>query len=311
MGSKEAVLGVDTSNYTTSLALIDPQGNILARAEQLLTVKKGEKGLRQSDALFQHVKNLPDLSEKLFSQCKEYKIVAVCASETPRDAEGSYMPVFRAGTGFARSLAAAMDIPVFFCSHQRGHFLAAAHKTELEGEENFLAWHLSGGTCELLKVTKDSIQIIGGSKDISFGQLLDRAGVALGADFPAGKHLDQIALSQEVQSKAGLSKIPCDGLFFNLSGLETQFLRACDEALTGLLFFRMAECLFDISSKAAELVDCKNILFSGGVSASRYLRENLGKRFPGKQIRAVFGAPDLSADNAVGAALWGGRMFWR
>ena len=52
-----AVLGLDTSNYTTSAAVFDGAGG--CNAGRLLSVRPGELGLRQSDALFQHVKQLP------------------------------------------------------------------------------------------------------------------------------------------------------------------------------------------------------------------------------------------------------------
>ena len=59
MLEKALFLGIDTSNYTTSAALADGDGNIIVNLKRLLPVKEGERGLRQSDALFAHTKNLP------------------------------------------------------------------------------------------------------------------------------------------------------------------------------------------------------------------------------------------------------------
>ena len=59
--SEPLFVGFDTSNYTTSAAVCDADGEVLLNARTLLPVREGERGLRQSDAVFFHVRNLPDL----------------------------------------------------------------------------------------------------------------------------------------------------------------------------------------------------------------------------------------------------------
>ena len=144
-----SVLALDTSNYTTSAAVFD--GREGENVGRLLQVRPGELGLRQSDALFQHVKQLPQLMEQLASQGRLENIQAVGASTRPRAVEGSYMPCFLAGTSQAQCLAYTLGVPFFAFSHQQGHLAAAAWSAGrldlLEGP--FLAWHLSGGTTEL------------------------------------------------------------------------------------------------------------------------------------------------------------------
>ena len=216
------VLGLDTSNYTTSAALFDGErGRNIGR---LLDVRPGELGLRQSDALFQHVKRLPLLLEELLGG-RQGGVQAVGASTCPRAVEGSYMPCFLAGEGQGRGIAAALGVPFYSHSHQQGHLAAAAWsagRPELL-DAPFLAWHLSGGTTELLLVKpKDytvEAEIIGGTSDLSAGQLIDRTGLLLGLQFPAGKALDE--LSRQDGSAVAFS-IRLDGLTFSLSGMENQ-----------------------------------------------------------------------------------------
>ena len=191
-----AVLALDTSNYTTSAAVFD--GRTGCNRSKLLEVRPGELGLRQSEALFQHVRELPGLLEQLEGQGLLDGITAVGASTRPREVEGSYMPCFLAGSSQGRSLAHTLGVPFFAHSHQQGHLAAAAWSAGrldlLDGP--FLAWHLSGGTTELLRVEPQGYsvkgEIIGGTTDISAGQLIDRTGVLLGLDFPAGKALDAL-----------------------------------------------------------------------------------------------------------------------
>lgn len=197
-------LGFDTSNYTTSVAAFDGRNG--RNQSRLLDVKPGELGLRQSDALFAHVKRLPELTEALFSCIDRSAIRAVGVSSRPRAVEGSYMPCFLAGVSVARSLAAALDVPCHLFSHQQGHIAAAlwsSGRLDLM-EQPHLAWHLSGGTTELLLVEPEERNVrvvrIGGTSDISAGQIMDRTGQLLNLPFPSGKALD--ALSQESREAA-------------------------------------------------------------------------------------------------------------
>lgn len=314
---KDLILGIDTSNYTTSVALADRTGACPADLRKLLRVEPGKKGLRQSDALFQHMENLPELIETALNNVEKGRLAAVAVSEKPRPKEGSYMPVFKAGLQFARALTAALDLPLLLFSHQEGHLASAAHNTPLQDCERYLAWQLSGGTCELLDVRPGSIEIIGGSLDISAGQLIDRVGVALRMDFPAGGRMDKLALEASLAQPGLLKKVSSKGTWANLSGLETQALRLLEDKetepreLVGELFARIGECFCHITEKAAEETGCRRVLFAGGVSSSSYLREYAGRRFAGSQIEAVFGERALMSDNAVGIALLGGKSLWQ
>ncbi len=339
------ILAFDTSNYTTSVALIGRDGRIYADRRRMLTVGAGERGLRQSDALFQHGKNLPVLLEELAETGRAGvyaergsagvladAVTAVAVSTRPRSVDGSYMPCFLAGEETARNLAAVLGVPVYAFSHQDGHLAAASCGTALERADSFLAWHLSGGTCELLKWTKEEgATVIGGSLDISFGQLLDRAGVALRFPFPAGKYLDEAALEAaadpDVPAKNGLTKVRVDGMRFNLSGLETQTMRTIDvlsalfdesmnesadaekslrSAIRGLsrdILARLAETVAAATRNAAEESGLTRVLFAGGVSSSAFLRREIARLLP--DLTVAFGDPALSADSAVGIGLLG------
>lgn len=325
------VLGIDTSNYTTSVAITDRNGSIIADRRRLLTVKQGERGLRQSDALFQHMENLPEMLLEIFEQTDKNRIGAVSASSRPRPVEGSYMPVFKSGVNYGKVMAAGLGVPFFAFSHQEGHLEAVRRGSSLSDETEYLAYHLSGGTCELLHVRDRSIEILGGSRDLSFGQVLDRIGVFLGMDFPAGREMDLIAMEmrdklfkpagtaltgQSGKSRGILKKIPIDGLEINLSGIETQCRRELEKGadrdmLIFELFRNISGCLCRLTEKAVEEANCGRMLFTGGVSASRFVREETERYFAGKPLQLVFGDPALSSDNAVGVSFLGGKTLWQ
>lgn len=313
------ILGIDTSNYKTSVALVDKDGQILCNIQQYLEVKKGERGLRQSAALFQHVNNLPNLMEQAFEKLpKDAEIAGVSYSAKPRPVEGSYMPVFNAGASAARSIAAALKVPVFSFSHQEGHIEAVKYYSEMKDCERFISFHFSGGTTEALLVEDGQIEIIGGSKDLAFGQVIDRTGVAMGLDFPCGEEMDKKAcaapkaLTGDKKNNL-LPKIKCPDGYINLSGLETKCQRTVgqvsDEELIVMLFNRISEGIADVTRQLAVKYDIKDILFAGGVSSSAYIRKKLSAEL--KELHICFGEPALSTDNAVGTAILGGYQVWR
>ena len=335
MQNRDFVLGIDTSNYTTSLALTDIDGNIIIDSRKLLTVKQGERGLRQSHALFQHMENLPEMILELFSQTDKDRISAVSAASRPRPIEGSYMPIFKAGVNYGKIMAASLGVPFFEFSHQEGHLEAVRHNSGFSEETEYLAYHLSGGTCELLHVKENEFIIMGGSRDLSFGQVIDRVGVSLGMDFPAGINMDRIAIQQRdklygaepdrrnpakpadtEKRKLLLKKIPVEGLEINLSGIETQCQRELQKGadpnwLIYELFSKISSSLCQITEKAIDETGCSRIMFTGGVSASKFIREEINRYFASKSVRIEFGDPALSSDNAVGISFLGGNKLWQ
>lgn len=318
MQNKKYILGIDTSNYKTSIAVIDSDKNIVCDYRRFLTVKQGERGLRQSDALFQHIKNLPELMENVRNKF-DGKFCAVVYSSKPRPVEGSYMPVFLAGESFARSLAAAMNIDCVPFSHQEGHIEAIKAYSELSNSEKFLACHFSGGTCELLEVNDNKrgydIEIIGGSKDISFGQVIDRAGVAMGFGFPAGEELDKLAIDAESSSR-NLTPIKVKDMWLNLSGIDTQIKNHLDtnpdvdKAFVREIFEKLSASACKMLVQGVEKTGINDIIMAGGVSSSRFMRQAISKELAKEKINVIFDNSDLSQDNAVGIALLGGNILW-
>lgn len=324
------ILGIDTSNYKTSIAAVNEHKSIICDLRKFLKVKQGEKGLRQSDALFQHVKNFPEMMEELSSRLKnpensvglDSKPSAIAYSARPRPVDGSYMPVFMAGESFARSLGAMLDIPVYAFSHQEGHIEAIKAYSKFADENRFLACHFSGGTTELLEVNTGEagydINIIGGSDDIAFGQVIDRAGVMMGMEFPAGEALDNIASAASASSRL-LTTIKVKNARMNLSGIDTQMKRIIEsktaenipDELVRELFEKLADAMAKMLIQGAEKSDINKILMAGGVSSSHFIRKRLTDKLSGSGVYIEFDDKGLAQDNAVGTALLGGKALWR
>ncbi len=304
-------VGFDTSNYTTSVAAFD--GERVYSHKRLLDVKPGELGLRQSDAVFSHTQRLPALAGDLFSEvCGE--IAAVAASTRPRAVEGSYMPCFFVGEGQGRVLAAANGAPFFAVSHQQGHVAAAAwssgHMDILDRE--FLAYHASGGTTELLYVRPGDdglpqCERIGGTTDLAAGQIVDRCGVKLGLGFPCGAELEKLALAYEPQ-KPFLPK--ADGCEFSLSGLENKFSALIGakppETVARFVLDSISAVLERCVDRAIERYGKLELLCAGGVMSNTIIKERFERKFG-----AYFAEPRFSSDNAAGVALLAARLFER
>ena len=303
-----SVIGIDTSNYTTSIAFFDGVGG--ENCSKLLPVKQGELGLRQSDAVFAHIKSLPELSGRLFSNLEQGNITAVGVSTRPRAVEGSYMPCFMVGYSHAKMLSDAFKVPLVEVSHQQGHVAASlwsAGCLELMDEPH-LAWHLSGGTTELLLVEPEGKNVkctkIGGTTDISAGQLIDRTGQLLQLPFPSGKHLD--AISAEAQMK-DVFRVKCSDMQFSLSGVQNKVQQFHDangnSAETAAYALRcVAKAVYLATEQARKAYPGLRVVFSGGVASNSMLRKVIAPLNP------VFSQPQFSTDNAMGVAVLAHRM---
>ena len=304
---QKTFLGIDTSNYRTSVALVDEKGAIIYNHRELLSVPEGKRGLRQSEAFFQHVQKLPDA---LKYPLQEYRdtISAIGVSTRPRPREGSYMPCFTAGYRAAEELSYALGVPLVETSHQEGHVKAVSYYSELRNSDDMIFYHFSGGTTEAIY----DGDIVGGTDDISYGQVLDRVGVKLGYSFPSGEYLDRIALGFDGPSSDLLTPIKVKDGHLNLSGIESQasrlitddMIKRTDDPAPFIkeLMDKLADSIISMTDQLRTKFNTRDFIFSGGVSASAYIRMRLEKEL-GSDLRLVFGSPELSGDNAAGVAL--------
>ena len=297
-------LGIDTSNYTTSVAFVDENGNVVQK-KRLLPVKPGERGIRQSDAVFHHTKAYPELVNDLFKGVKE-KIEAVGVSVTPTTEQGSYMPCFLVGESFATSLATVLNVPLFKYSHQQGHIAAALYSVNRLDllNEKFIAFHVSGGTTDAVLCENEdgrlNVTPISASNDLKAGQAVDRIGIKMGLQFPCGKELEKLALKSERSFKNKIKLYDGD---CSLSGLENKCLKMLEDGKTKedvskFLLSYIADTLTamvnDIFSKYGELP----LVFAGGVMSNTIIKEIITSRFS-----AYFAEPEFSCDNAAGIAV--------
>ncbi|MBQ6997054.1 MAG: DNA-binding protein [Oscillospiraceae bacterium] len=301
-----SVIGFDTSNYTTSVAFYDGADGV--NCSQLLPVKQGQLGLRQSDAVFHHTKSLPELSSRLFSLVDAGDIRAIGVSTRPRAVEGSYMPCFLVGYSHAKMLAELLKVPLYEVSHQQGHVAASlwsAGRMYLMDQPH-LAWHLSGGTTELLLVEPEGKNVrctrIGGTTDIAAGQLIDRTGQLLELPFPSGRYLDELS---KTAVGTDLFKVKCPGTEFSLSGLQNQVekFHTGDKAETAAFALRcVAHAVRKATENARKAYPGLAVVFSGGVASNSLLRQELC------DLQPVFCEPKYSTDNAMGVAVLTHRL---
>lgn len=298
-------LGFDTSNYTTSLAMFD--GKNIFQQKKLLTVRHGERGLRQSEAVFQHTVNMPILVNELDFDNEDINAVGVSAR--PRNIEGSYMPCFTVGINVATAVSKFTSSKLYTTSHQVGHILAALYsvdKLELVNEE-FIAFHLSGGTTEalLVKSDKDEIikaEIIAQSIDLKAGQAIDRTGVLLGLTFPCGREID--ALSQKSDKNYKI-KPSMKGFDCSLSGVENKVKAMIEsgerrEDTAKFVLTYISSTLEKMTELIIKKYGDLPLVYAGGVMSNSFIKSNILNKFD----NAYFAKPEFSCDNAAGTAIY-------
>lgn len=305
------VLGIDTSNYTTSAAIFDTDTNSVQQAKKLLPVKTGDCGIRQSDAVFHHTKQLPDIISSLDFSGR--KIDAVSVSSTPRECEGSYMPCFLAGVSVAKSIASVNSIPLYTFSHQQGHIAAAVFGSNSENlfSSPFVAFHVSGGTTEALLVKPDkssfiTAQLIAKTSDLNAGQLVDRIGVMLGLQFPCGIELENLANNfiGDIKVKPSLKGMDC-----SLSGFENKITKLYsdtnDKAYVAAYTLKViSETLISMTKAILSHYGNLPLIYAGGVMSNQIIKKDVLKMYD-----ANFAPTQFSADNAVGTAYLGAKKF--
>lgn len=298
-------LGFDTSNYTTSLAMFD--GKNIFQQKKLLTVRHGERGLRQSEAVFQHTVNMPNLVNELDFDNEDINAVGVSAR--PRNIEGSYMPCFTVGINVATAVSKFTSSKLYTTSHQVGHILAALYsvdKLELVNEE-FIAFHLSGGTTEALLVRPDKneiikAEIIAQSIDLKAGQAIDRTGVLLGLTFPCGKEID--ALSQKSDKNYKI-KPSMKGFDCSLSGVENKVKAMIEsgerrEDTAKFVLTYISSTLEKMTELIIKKYGDLPLVYAGGVMSNSFIKSNILNKFD----NAYFAKPEFSCDNAAGTAIY-------
>ncbi len=300
-------LGIDTSNYTTSCALYDSLSDTVIQEKQLLPVKEGEKGIRQSDAVFHHTQALPVLIRRIMEKAGEIPGI-IGFSDRPRDAEGSYMPCFTVGSGAASSIASVMKIDSYGFSHQSGHIMAALYscgRTDL-ASERFIAFHVSGGTTEMLLVSPDDERgfkavIIGKTLDLNCGQAIDRTGVMMGLSFPCGKELEKLAekSAEEFRPRVFVKDGCC-----SFSGLENKCREmlgssSSPEDTAKFCLDYISHALVSMTVYAREKYPSLPVVYAGGVMSDMIIRNKIESTFE----NVFFAGPVFSRDNAAGVAL--------
>lgn len=301
----KSYLGIDTSNYTTSCAVYKEGEGIVVSKKQLLPVAENARGLRQSDAVFHHSRNLPDMLQEVLSEFPPPD--AVSASYAPRDVYQSYMPCFTVGTGYSKAIASALKIPRYEFSHQAGHIAAAVYSAdvpELIGRE-FIAFHFSGGTTDALLVEPDRdrvfrIKNVFTSLDLKAGQAVDRVGVMLGLSFPAGAQLERLAKQSEKRYNVKLffrdGNVSLSGIENKCADMLSKGADKCDTARYCIDAIRC--CAYDMCVNMRRSFGSLPVLYAGGVMSDSIIRDDILSRTGD----CYFAKPEFSADNGAGTA---------
>ena len=293
-------LGFDTSNYTTSVCTYD--GENINSQRSIIPIKQGERGIRQSDGVFYHLKTLP----KLYNELDIHNVSAVGVSTRPRNQDGSYMPVFLAGEGYAKVVAKTLGVPLYEFSHQEGHISAALYSSKAEQLFNreFLAFHVSGGTTEAVLAKPKGfgfdLKIAAETLDLNAGQAIDRVGVMLGLSFPCGKELEKLALSYDGELR--VKKPTLKGENCCLSGIENICKNLYDnnsskEYIAAYCLKYIENTLSEMTDRLLEKYGNLPLLYAGGVMSNSIIRNSFENKYG-----AYFAEPEFSADNAAGIA---------
>ena len=298
-------LGIDTSNYTTSVALYDSATGEIAQKKQLLPVREGQLGLRQSDAVFHHTAQLHTLFGELLEGVNPREIATIGVSTRPRPVDGSYMPCFTVGENTAKILSAVLRVPLFVFSHQEGHIAAALYSAKRDDlfDKEFLAFHVSGGTTEAVRAKGTGrgfdLKLVAKTLDLNAGQAVDRVGLMLGLRFPCGMELEKLAMQNTEPVKAHPKLKGCDCC---LSGVENLCRKLLGEGrskpnIAAFCLEYIRKALSMMTDALLEKYGRLPLVYAGGVMSNTIIKNSFTEKY-----NAVFAEPKFSSDNAAGIA---------
>jgi N6-L-threonylcarbamoyladenine synthase len=306
-------LGMDTSCYTTSVAVMDEQACLVAQKRKLLCVSPGKRGLAQSEMVFQHTRNLPQLFHEVIQEIPRPFFQSVGVSTCPRPVADSYMPAFLVGKGYAEVIALSQGISCHGLSHQENHIYAGLWSVGKRLANEFLALHVSGGTTELVKVQRTGpflkLTLLAATTDISAGQLIDRMGVKLTLPFPAGPQLEKLAATSQITFKIGDLPIAFHDGRLSFSGPETHLTQLIAKGQDSADIpcrtqWIVAETLSRLLDRAMKDTGLTDVLLVGGVMSNQFLRDYLVRAAAKVHCHSqlFFAKQEFSSDHAVGAA---------
>ncbi len=307
-------LGLDTSAYTTSLAVVDCEERLIFDRRLPLPVNEGSLGLRQSEAVFCHLKNIPALWEENKNIYGGRRVAAVAASTRPRPLPESYMPVFKVSEAFGLFLAQTMGLNFLPSSHQEGHIMAGLWSAGLKGGR-YLSAHLSGGTTEIVDTEEIEpgrleLKLLAAGSDLNAGQFIDRLGRLMGLDFPSGPQLEELACA----GREGAVTLPVavKDNRISFSGPATRAEQVLRDGGRKEDLARAVEiCIADsLAAAIANLLSgkgCEGILVVGGIASNRFIRARLHRKLASEKL--YFPASEFASDNAVGLAVQAARCF--
>lgn len=309
-------LGIDTSCYTTSAALLDENGNVIREDRRLLKVKLGMRGLPQSEMVYQHTRHLPQVLETIIGKDGN-AIKAIGVSFAPRRRNDSYMPAFLVGKGFGEVISQILQCPCYQFSHQENHIMAALRNVPKYWGKNGYMIHVSGGTTDCLSLSWSANHFVSdevtSTVDISAGQLIDRIGVLLDLEFPCGPAMERLA--KEAEGQIPLLQLPRDPNVISFAGAETALRRIWETQCISSA--QIAAAVFDYIRRTFRRM-LKNLAYKnncyiiavGGVMANLYLRQHFFQDAEKVGLDVVFALPEYSSDNATGNAYGALRRYY-
>ncbi|MDP2556280.1 tRNA (adenosine(37)-N6)-threonylcarbamoyltransferase complex transferase subunit TsaD [Photobacterium damselae subsp. piscicida] len=301
------ILGIETSCDETGIAIFDDEKGLLAHelySQVKLHADYG--GVVPELASRDHVKKTIPL----------VKAALKSAGLTPANLDGvaytagpGLVGALLVGATIGRSLAYAWDLPAVAVHHMEGHLLAPMLE-ENAPEFPFVALLVSGGHTMMVEVKGiGEYQILGESIDDAAGEAFDKTAKLMGLDYPGGPLLSKMA-ENGTPGRFTFPRPMTDrpGLDFSFSGLKTFAANTIrsngdDEQTRADIAFAFQEAVVDTLAikckRALKQTGLKRLVIAGGVSANKYLRQELETLMKGMKGEVFYPRTEFCTDNGA------------
>ena len=317
-GEHTYILGIESSCDETS-ASVCHNGKILSNIIAAQAIHTQYGGVVPELASRAHMQNIVPVVDQAMIDAgiSLDQLDAIAFTSSP-----GLIGALLVGTGFAKSLALSLDIPLIAVHHMQAHVLSNLI-ADPQPEFPFLCLTVSGGHTQIV-LCKDALnmEILGETLDDAAGEAFDKTAKLLGLPYPGGPLIDQYAQEGDPK-KFHFPEPQIEGLNFSFSGVKTSILYFLQKQLKADPDF-ISKHLPDICAsaqycivnillhklkKASLQTGIKTICLAGGVSANKGLRNAMQEMAEKYQWKLFIPEMEYCTDNAAMIAVTGYYKF--
>jgi universal protein Kae1 len=261
-------LGIESTAHTFGAGIVDEKSAVLANEKA--SYSHSDAGIHPKLAAQHHAENAAKVLQKALTKAKlkMKEINVISFSQGP-----GLGPCLRVGAVTARFLSKRYNIPLLGVNHCVAHIEIGKVNTKAKDP---VVLYASGANTQIIAFENGKYRVMGETLDMGIGNALDQFGRKLKIGFPAGPVIDKKYFEGKNFIELPYSVKGMDLVF---AGVLTEAEKKIGKVNETDLCYSYMHTLFamagEVTERALAHTEKKELLVTGGVAASRALKEML------------------------------------